>query len=246
MRVALLAALVLTSSLSGCVFGLGREPLVVAVSAPKASDAMTLFLVTDANSLDRFRDLTAEYTIYFGDRLIYPSGGRGATFDVEGRSGTVVIPYSHFVVGNGDYDVVVRYGGDTVRARVHVEKWVDYVWLHPFDQGDIVSVETALSSATGGRPESRILARGELILTIRYHGEDGKGDRVVGQFSTETRNDRAATPVSIPRTRLNQGAGYYSFVPLFHNLEARDNLQVGPDPTMTNLKPPWNWLYVSG
>lgn len=240
-----LAAILLSASLSGCVLNMGRETLIVGVSAPKTSNAMTLFLVTPAGSLDRFRDVSAEYLIYYGDRLVYPSNGRGAVFDVEGRSGTVVIPYSYFVVGNGEYDVVVKYGDASTRARVRVEKWVDYVWLHPFDEGEVVRVEVALSAGTGGRPDDRIFSRGELILTLRYHGTDGKIDRVVGQVSAETSNDRAATPIVVPKSRLTQGAGYYSFEPLFHNLEARDNLQVPADPTMAYLRPPWNWIYVA-
>lgn len=228
---------------SGCV--IGREPLIVAVSAPKSESGMTLFLVTETNYLDRFRDLVAEYEVHYGDALIYPPAGKGASFPVEGRIGSVVIPYNLFVVGNGEYDVIVRYGGETTRSRASVEKWVEHVWLHPFERGDVVIVETALSSATGGRPDDRILAHGELILTIRYRGPDGSLDRIVGQVSAETRNDRTATPVAIPKARLSQGAGYYSFEPLFHNLEARDNVQVEGDPTMGNLRPPWNWIYVS-
>ncbi|HET6406034.1 MAG TPA: hypothetical protein VFH78_15445 [Candidatus Thermoplasmatota archaeon] len=238
----LLVVLVLLGASAGC---LGREPLIIAISAPKAASAMTLFLVTENNYLDRFRDLDAEYAIYYGDKLIYPPAGRGASFQVEGRSGTAVIPYNLFVVGNGEYDVLVRYAGEETRSRVRVEKWVQYVWVHPFDRGDVVVVEAALSTATGGRPEDRILAHGELILTIKYRGTDGTLDRTIGQLTAQTQHDRTATNVPVPKSRLNQGAGYYSFEPLFHNLEARDNVQVGGDPTMSNLRPPWNWIYVN-
>lgn len=235
-------AILLVAPTIGC---LGREPLIIAVSAPKAESGMTLFLVTESGYLDRFRDLSADYSIYFGDRLIYPPAGRGANFAVEGRTGTVNIPYNLFVIGNGEYDVLVRYAGEETRSRVRVEKWVEHVWLHPFERGDIVIVETALSSATGGRPEDRVLSHGELVLTIHYRGADGKQDRVVGQVSAETRSDRTSTQVPIPKSRLSQGVGYYSFEPLFHNLEARDNVQVAGDPTMANLHPPWNWIYIS-
>lgn len=244
MRVLVLALILLApAALSGCTV-LGREPLIIAISAPKASDAMTLFLVTENDPLSKFREESAEYAIYYGDRLIYPPAGRGASFQVDGRTGTAVIPYNLFVVGNGEYDVVVRYAGEETRSRVRVEKWAYHVWLHPFDRGDVVVVESALSSATGGRPEDRILAQGELILTIHYRGPDGKSDRIVGQIAQETRHDRTATNVPVPKTRLNQGPGYYSFEPVFHNLEARDNVQVGGDPTMRNLQPPWNWIYI--
>lgn len=240
---ALALALLAPALLSGCV--LGGEPLIIAISAPKAERAMTVFLVTETSFFDRFRELSAEYAIYYGDRLIYPPAGRGASFPMEGRTGSVVIPYNLFVVGNGEYDVVVRYAGEETRARARVEKWVDYVWLRPFDRGETVVVETALSSATGGRPEDRILAHGELVLTIHYHGTDGKLDRIAGQVSAETRNDRTATHVQVPKSRLTQGAGYYSFEPLFHNLEAKLNVQVPGDPTMANLRPPWNWIYIN-
>lgn len=243
MRAAPLAVLVLLLVAgTGC---LGRDPLIIALSAPKAASGMTIFVVTEDNALDKFRDLNAEYAIYFGDKLIYPPAGRGASFQVEGRTGTVFVPYDLFVVGNGEYDVLVRYAGEETRSRVRVEKWVQYVWLHPFDRGDVVVVEAALSSATGGRPEDRILSHGELILTIKYRGADGTLDRTVSQITAETRNDRTATNVPVPKSRLSQGAGYYSFEPLFHNLEARDNVQVQPDPTMANLRPPWNWIYVN-
>lgn len=229
---------------AGCV--LGSDPLIIAVSAPKSEGGMTLFVVTEARYLDRFRDLSAEYEIHFGDKLIYPPAGKGATFPVTGRTGTIVIPYNLFVVGNGEYDVIVRFAGEETRSRARVEKWVEHVWLRPFDRGDGIVVETALSSATGGRPDDRILAHGELILTIHYRGTDGTLDRVVGQISAETQNDRSASMVVVPKARLSQGAGYYSFEPLFHNFEARDNVQVAGDPTMGNLRPPWNWIYFNG
>jgi hypothetical protein len=241
--VLLVAALLAPALLSGCI--LGHEPLILAASAPKAASGMTLFLVTEVGPLEKFRDLSPEYVIYYGDRLIYPPGGRGATFPLDGRTGTVVIPYHLFVVGNGEYDVLVRYAGDESRLRVRVEKWVEHVWLHPFERGGGIVVEAALSSATGGRPEDRILAQGELILTIHYHGTDGKSDRIVGQVSAETRHDRINANVPVPKSRLSQGPGYYSFEPVFHNLEARDNVQVLGDPTMANLRPPWNWIYVN-
>lgn len=244
-RAVLLAAmLAIPALLSGCI--LASAPLIVAASAPKAASGMTLFLVTETTLLDSVRgDHDAEYLVYFGDRLVYPAGGRGASFPVEGRTGTAFVPYANFVVGNGEYDVIVRYGGAEARTRVHVEKWAEYVYLHPFDKGDVVVVEAALSSATGGRPDDRILARGELVLTLRYHGEDKRQDRPIAQFTVTTRNDQTSTDYEVPRSRFSAGTGYYSFVPLFHNAEARDNVQVGPDPTMANMDPPWNWIRIN-
>lgn len=239
----LVVLLALAPSLSGCV--LGREPLIVAASAPKAASGMTIFLATEEGFFERFRSQDASYSVYYGDRLIYPPAGKGASFPVEGRTGSAFVPYNLFVVGNGEYDIHVKYGGAETRARVRVEKWVEYVFLHPFDRGETILVETALSSATGGRPDDRILAQGELVLTLKYRGPDGRSDRTIGSISTETSHDQTSTAVAVPRSRLSAGAGYYSFEPLFHNREARDNVQVGPDPTMANLQPPWNWIYLA-
>lgn len=244
-RLALILAILLALPASaGC---LRPDPLLVALSAPKAASGMTLFLVTDKDLVDKLTKDTdrAEYSIYFGERLIYPPGGKGATFPVDGRAGSAFIPYNLFVVGNGDYDVVVKYAGQTTRARVTVEKWVEYVYLHPFDKGNTIVVEAALASATGGRPEDRILAAGDLILNIQYRGRDGTENRVIGSISTNVRNDQISAVVEVPRSRLSQGPGFYSFEPKFHNLEAKDNVQVPGDPTMANRQPPWNWLWVA-
>lgn len=239
-------ALVAALALSGCVtFAGAKDALIVALSAPKAASGMTLFLVTDNGLVEKITQDTdsAEYAIYFGDRLIYPPGGHGASFPVEGRTGSAFIPYNLFVVGNGDYDVVVDYAGTSTRARVTVEKWVEYVYLHPFQKDNFVVVEAALASATGGKPDDRVLAAGDLILNIHYRG-DGSQDRVIGSVAGTTRNDEVGTKLEVPRSRLSQGAGFYSFEPVFHNMEAKDNVQVPGDPTMANRQPPWNWLYV--
>lgn len=238
-------ALVLLASVgaSGCI---NRDPLIVALSAPKAASGMTLFLVTDNTLLTKLADTkSAEYAIYFGDNLIYPPGGKGASFSVDGRSGSAFIPYNLFVVGNGDYDVVVRYSGSETRSRVTVEKWVQYVYLHPYAKDNTVVVEAALASATGGGPTDRVLAAGELILSIHYRGRDGMEDRTIGSIGAATKNDQVGTRLEVPRARFTQGEGYYSFEPVFHNLEAKDNVQVPGDPTMANRLPPWNWIWFA-
>jgi hypothetical protein len=239
-----LALVALTPLLSGCV--IAREPIIIALSAPKASSGMTLFLVTDPSLPDKLAGSaqTAEYAIYYGDQLVYPPGGHGATFTVQGRSGSVFIPYSFFVVGNGDYRVVVTYGGRQTTTEATVEKWADYVFLHPFDRGDSIVVEAALASSTGGNPQDTILADGELVLNVHYRGADGSEDRTIGSISTYTRHDRTSIDVPVPRSKLDQGPGYYSFEPTFHNLEAENNVQVPGDPTMANREPPWNWIYI--
>lgn len=239
-----LLALLLVVPLSGCTFL--EEPLIVAASAPRAASGMTLFVVTEKGLLEKFKDLKAEYRIYFGDRLIYPANGQGGIIPIEGRTGSAFVPYSHFVVGNGQYDVVISQGGTEVRTRVHVEKWVEYVRVQPFDKGDRILVQAALSSAAGARPQDRILSEGDLLVTLKYRGTDGREERTIGQVATTTRNDHVSTTVEVPRFRLSQGPGYYSFEPLFHNAEAVNNVQVRGDPTMANAYPPANWIYVNG
>lgn len=236
--------------LGGGLFATGalqRDPLIVALSAPKADSGMTLFLVTQAGALSRFSDTThkAEYQIYYGDERVYPRGGYGASFNVKDRAGSAFIPYDLFVVGNGDYDVIVDFEGSQTRARVNVEKWVNYVFLHPFDRGNVIVVQTALASATGGQPDDRVLAEGELTLALHYRGLDGKQDRVLGSINAYTAHDQTSTSIPVPRGRLDQGPGYYSFEPRFANLEAKNNVQVPGDPTMANRDPPWNWIYIT-
>lgn len=240
---AIALALLAATLLPGCI---RPDGLLVALSAPKAASGMTLFLVADPGLIGKLSsdDESAEYAVYFGDKLLYPPGGKGADFPIEGRTGSVFIPYNLFVVGNGEYDVVVKFAGKESRARVTVEKWVEYVYLRPFDKGNVIVVEAALASATGGSPDDRILADGELVMQLHYRGTDGRQDRTIGSIQTYTRHDHINTRVEVPRSRLTQGAGYYSFEPVFHNDEAKDNVQVPGDPTMKNHQPPWNWIYV--
>lgn len=239
-----LAFTALVVSTSGCLT-IVTGALTVAASAPRASSGMTIFVVAQPGFLDRAQGDRAEYAIYYGDEAVYPAGGRGASFAVEELTGSIFVPYSHFVVGNGPYDVVVRYDGEEYRARVDVHKWANYVFLHPFDQGTNIKVQAALGSATGGRPEDRVLAKGDLIVDIHYRGLDGTEDRVIGSARAETRNDAISTTINVPRSKLDAGPGYYSFEPVFHNDEAKNNLQVRADPTMANRHPPWNWIYIT-
>ena len=241
--VALVVAAMLLPALSGCV--LAKEPLIVALSAPRAASGMTVFLVTENGYLDKFREVKAEYAVYYGDKLIFPPAGKGAELQMDGRTGSAFVSYDRFVVGNGEYDVIVHYGSSAARARVHVEKWANYVFLHPFDKGDHVTVEAALQSGTGGNPDDRVLSAGQLVLTLVYHGLNGDQSRTITQMTVETHHDTTSTSVDVPKAKFSAGPGYYSFEPLFHNDEALDNLQVGPDPTMANQQPPWNWIQIT-
>lgn len=241
-RRARILAVALALLAPGC---LSSDDLLLAASAPKAASGMTLFLVADKGILSRFASGNADYVLYYGDKIVYPPGGRGGTLEVEGRTGSAFVPYDRFVVGNGLYDVVVHYAGGEARTRVNVQKWVNYVYLHPFQKDNEVIVESVLQSASGGDPSDRILAHGELILTLKYHGKDGTLNSNVAQFTQQTSNDQTSTYLEVALQRFDQGPGYYSFEPLFHNLEAEDNVQVPPDPAMANSQPPFNWIYIN-
>ncbi|HEX2021096.1 MAG TPA: hypothetical protein VHH36_00160 [Candidatus Thermoplasmatota archaeon] len=243
-RAALLAAVALVPALSGCLQFSGGS-FIVAASAPRAASGMTVFLAQQPGFFDGNAPSAAEYTILYGDKVVYPLGGRGATFNVVDRTGSAFVPYNLFVVGNGDYTVVVRHGDDEMRVRVPVHKWASYVFLHPFDTGDEVRVEAALSSATGGSPESRVLASGELSLQIVYRGLDGEEARPLSHRRVATDHDETSTRIDVERGELSAGPGCYSFEPLFHNAEAKNNLHVKADPTLANQDPPWNWLCIT-
>jgi hypothetical protein len=206
---------------------------------------MTIFAVVDKGLLSRFGTSTGDYVIYFGDKIVYPPGGRGGAIDLSQRTGTTFVPYANFVSGNGEYDVQVRYAGTEARARVTVEKWVRYVYLHPYEKDGEIIVESALQSASGGSVDDRILARGDLILSLKFHGKDGSLDENVDQFHTTTENDAVGNRLEIAKGRFDRGPGFYSFEPLFHNLEARDNVQVKGDPAMANSVPPLNWILIN-
>jgi hypothetical protein len=87
--------------------------------------------------------------------------------------------------------------------------------------------------------------RGELVLTLKYHGRDGTLDENVAQFTVETQNDQVSTDLEVARARFDHGPGLYSFEPVFHNAEARNNVQVQGDPAMANTQPPFNWISIS-
>lgn len=240
-----MAALLAAPLLSGCL-SVVTGTVLIAASSPKAASGMTLFVAEQPGFSDRLREESvATYRIYYGDKLVYPSGTSGATLRVQDKTGSAFVPYNLFVVGNGQYDVVVTHDGDDYRTRVEIRKWANYVFLHPFDKGSVIRVEAALQSATGGSAESRILASGELLVEIVYRGLDGEDYRSLGLVRAATEHDQTGTRIDVPRGRLSYGPGYYSFEPVFHNGEARNNVQVKADPTMANRDPPWNWIQIT-
>lgn len=242
-RAAVLVALFVASSvLAGCVGN--RNSLLVAVSAPKEAGGLTLFAVRQSMAIGA--EETAEYEIRYGGKVIYPPSGRGAEFGVTKEGATVFVPYSLFVVGNGEYEARVRYDGEELGTKFRVEKWVNYVFLHPFDRGARVDVDVVLARTTGGAPADRILAEGDLVLELHYRGQDGKRDKLLNPtLKTTTDGASTFTRLEVPRSRFSEGPGYYSFEPVFHNRQAKGNLWVPADPTMADRNPPWNWIYVS-
>lgn len=239
--IALTALALALPALSGCLRA--GEDLLVVVSAPRESSGLTVFV----KSADRLlAEPSAEYEIRYGELTVYPPGGKGATFPVEDGHGTVFVPFNLFVVGNGDYELLVRYGKDEAKARVPVDKWVSYVYLHPFDRGSKVVVDAQLSRTTGGLPNDRVITEGELVLDIRYRGKDGKLDRPTGApVKVVTETSKSFVRIELPLSRFGEGPGYYSIEPVFHNNHAKGNLWVPKDPTLGQRNPPWNWIYIS-
>ncbi|MHB8606366.1 MAG: hypothetical protein ACYDCK_14040 [Thermoplasmatota archaeon] len=240
--VACLGILVMASS--GCVV-VGSQGIDVVASAPREAAGMTLFATTHTNAITQLSATQASYAIYYGDQVVYPPYGRGGDFTLDSGRGVVYVPYSLFVVGNGDYTIHVDWQDEHATTSVTVEKWVSYVYLHPADRDGNVVVDAQLSRSTGGSPTDRILASGELIFQLHYRGLKGDEDSFVPpQITTATDSSDTFTRVEIPRASFNAGSGWYSIDPIFHNSEAKGNSWVPADPTMAQRDPPWNWIYI--
>ncbi len=244
-RGAIVAVAVVAASafLAGCVASPFGERLLVVVSAPREGGGLTIFAATQGGMLPSAEN--AEFEIRYGEETVYPPGGSGAEFAMRRDGGAVFVPYSLFVVGNGDYEVLVRHEGKQIRSRATIEKWVSFVYLHPFDRGSKIVVDAQLSRSTGGLPTDRILAEGDLILELHYRGADGKRDKFLGPaLKIHTSPSESFTRIEVPRSRFSEGAGYYSVEPVFHNDQAKGNYWVPADPTMEDRNPPWNWIHV--
>lgn len=244
-RPILIALIVAGPAISaGCLSSpvLNGTDLVLVVSAPREGGGLTLFAVDQS----RFSaGGTAEFEIRYGGVTVYPPGGKGAEFDLEKSGGAVFVPYSLFVVGNGKYDVLVRHDGETAKTQVDINKWVGFVYLHPFDRGSKIVVDVQLSRTTGGLPNDRVLTEGELVLELHYRGQDGTRDKFLSPaIKVVTDSSETFTRIELPRSRFSEGPGYYSVEPVFHNRQAKGNYWVPPDPTMQDRNPPWNWIYV--
>jgi hypothetical protein len=235
----LVAALVLPAVVTGCIAS--SSHLAAAVSAPLEAGGLTIFLVAQG-----LPDGSASCQLEHGGVVVYPPGGIGCSVLVQNGQGTLFLPYSTFVVGNGAYNVTVQFQGVTQLASADVEKWVNYVFLHPSIDGNNVRVDAQLSRGEGGEPTERILAAGMLGFTIMYHGVTGTSapTRDGADILTETSSDETATTTEIPQSDFNLGPGWYSIEAFFNNAQALNNLNVGNDPSMADRTPPWNWVCI--
>jgi len=228
--------------LAGC---LGEGDLILALSAPDAADGMTIFAARE-DGLGDTPSRQARYRVEYDGRTVYPPGGVGGIFIVSGGSGSQFLPYNFFVEGNGRYDVVVELDDETAQASARVEKWVEYVYLHPYWKNGKAIVDVQLSKASGGSPEDRVIARGDLVLEVRYRGLEGSLNTYSGVLRAETPDDATFTRIDVPRSTFSKGPGYYSFESTFHNGQAKGNTGVHNDPSMAARSPPWNWIKVDG
>lgn len=228
----------LAPALAGCV---QEGNLLATASAPKEGGGMTILLGVVGLKADG----AATFVIKKEGQVLYPPGGFAkAPLAVADGQGSTFVSYNAFVVGNGIYEVLVEYGGLSRSAFVEVDKWVEYVYLHPILRGANVLVDAQLSRASGGAPQDRIIAEGDLRLTVWYRGLDGKArdGAPVKVVSTRTPADETYTQVLIPKTSFNRGPGWYEVEPKFDNYQASGNVGVTADPSMAHRSPPWNWI----
>lgn len=240
MRAAFAVLVLLAPALAGC---LAEGRLLATATAPKEGGGMTILL----GAVDLKADGQASFVVKKEGRVIYPPGGfaKGAIPIASGQ-GSTFVPYLSFVVGNGIYEVVAEYEGKKQVVAVTVEKWVEYVYLHPILRGANVQVDAQLSKASGGQPVDRIIAEGDLILTVWYRGLDGKArdGAPVRIVTVKTPEDETYTQVQIPKSAFGRGPGWYEIDPKFDNRQASGNNGVRADPSMAQRSPPWNWICI--
>lgn len=243
MRLApVVVALVLLPALAGCV---NEGKLLTTASAPKEGGGMTILV----GAVNLKADGSAAFVIKKEGRVVYPGidALAKAPLALAGGEGSAFVPYNAFVVGNGVYEVVVEYAGETRSTSAAVDKWVEFVYLHPILRGANVQVDVQLSRASGGLPQDRIIAEGELRLAVYYRGLDGKvrdSNYPVKVVTVTTPGDQTYTQVQIPKSSFNKGPGWYEVEPKFDNYQASGNVGVAGDPSMAQRSPPWNWICI--
>jgi len=240
MRAPWALVVLLVPALAGC---LQDDTLVAALSAPLDADGLTIFAVRGDGS-ENGPSLQANYEIRYQGRIVYPPAGAGGILILNQGRGSQFVPYHFFVEGNGPYEVVVRLEDQVATASVSVEKWVEYVYLHPYWKNGRALVDLQLSKGTGGQPDDRVVARGDLLLEVRYRGLDQSLNSYAGVIRAKTPDDRTFTRIDVPSSTFSKGPGWYSFESTFNNDQAKGNTNVKNDPTMASRSPPWNWIYV--
>ena len=217
----------------------------VAASSPDSAAGMTL-AVAIPNAPLKNLDGDASYQIRYNGKLVYPPGGKGATFPIKEGRGSAFIPYSIFVVGNGLYEVTVMFDGGVERISVGVQKWVNHVFIVPSEKQGRIVVDLLLTRTSGGGPSDRVLAAGDLFIDVRYRGVDGSLNVQQQRLKYSLSGDEPLVRIPIPRTAFQQGPGYYSFEATFHNDQAFGNNGVKNDPSLGATNPPRNWIWYGG
>lgn len=243
---ALLLALPL---LAGCL-GSGSAFVVVA-SAPVVSNGLTV-LVANAGSVLGPVDGRASFVVRYAGEVVYPPGGVQGAIDLRAGKGSAFVPYNYFVLGNGDYEVEVSFGGSTERHTVAIEKWVNYVFLQAYcDQSKRCAYAPsknlkidAVLEHTAGLTGDRVVAKGTLNVDLRYHGEAKDRNAYAYGFSTDVPGESTFVRVEVPLAKFATRTGWYSVETTFHNEQALGNTWVGNDPAMARTEPPANWVWI--
>ncbi|HWG91316.1 MAG TPA: hypothetical protein VNZ52_10765, partial [Candidatus Thermoplasmatota archaeon] len=227
-----ITAVVALALTSGAYYGVfAGSNFTVAASSPDNAGGMTLAVAVPKVGL-RATDGDASYFIKYNGQIIYPPGGKGASFKVTEGAGSLFVPYNIFVVGNGEYEIVVTFDGVKQSATTRVHKWVNYVFMVPVQKrSGSVTVDVVLSDLMGGSPANTIITAGELILDIRYRGEDGNLNVPAHRMKVPVTGEKPVLQVQVPKTAFTRGEGYYSFDATFYNEQALGNNAARTDPT---------------
>jgi hypothetical protein len=238
------ALLLLAPLLSGCLGGGGASDLILVANAPSVANGMSLALVAP-RGLFGPAEGSAVYWVHHDGRVVYPGAGGAPLPLVQGRA-TDFVPYSRFVVENGDYQVVVDLEGRRAQTTVSVTKWVSWLYVVPYFRNDTIVADVVLEMSSG-EPNARVFAAGQLNFQVRYRGEDGEVDELRLSRAVRTDGLDSFERLVIPLQDLAQGdrnRGYYAINATFHNDQANGNNNVLMDPALAQPDPPMNWVYL--
>jgi len=209
-------------------------------------------LVANAGGTFGAAEGRADFVVRYNGEVVYPHGGVRGTIDVRDGKGSVFVPYSRFVVGNGNYEVEVTFEGTTQRHVAKIDKWVNAIFLQAYcDQSKqcaygpakVATVDAVLTKSAGD-PNARVITKGTLNVDVRYRGELRQSNSYVYGFSHEVPGDRSFARIEIPLSKFASQRGWYSIETTFHNEYALGNTWVGNDPRMAASNPPANWIWI--